>query len=515
MTQTFDAAGSRLQDGDGADDAHFRVVIIGGGIGGLGLAIRLKEAGIDDYVVLERSSAPGGTWQANTYPGCECDVQSHLYSFSFAPNPDWSQVYASQREIWSYLRQCAERFGVDDHFRLNTEVTGAAWDEDAQVWRIETNAGSFSAEFLIPATGGMSEPLIPRIAGLEDFGGDVFHTAAWNHDVDLTGKRVAVVGSGASAVQVVPEVQKIAERVIVFQRTPGWVYPKSNRTITKTERRLYRRFPLLQRVVRTTIYWSREMLVPPSIWWPRLSWFPELGARLYMRRQVPDLELRARLTPDYRLGCKRILLSKSWYPALQQPNVDLVFGGLEEVRPNGVVTPEGLQEVDAIIFATGFHITDPPFAEVLKGVGGVTLADTWNGSPRAYRGAAFAGFPNLLWLGGPNTGHGHTSFLFMLEALMDYMLEALREIDEGDIGRIEVRAEAQRAYNDRLQRRLPRTVWNSGGCSTWHFDANGDNSVIWPFVTWRFRWETRRFDIANYETTARARADATAAQVAP
>jgi cation diffusion facilitator CzcD-associated flavoprotein CzcO len=485
------------------DRPHFEVAIVGAGFGGLGMAAKLRAAGIDDFVVLERDGDVGGTWWANTYPGCQCDIPSHLYSFSFAPNPDWTRTYAPQPEIWRYLRDVTDRHDLRRSVRFGCELTGADWDEQACLWRLETTRGPLTASVVVAAPGGLSEPSVPAVPGLDAFDGEVFHTARWNHDYDLRGRRVAVIGTGASAIQVVPEIQPLVERLTVFQRTPPWVVPHRDRPITALERRLYRRLPAVQRLVRAGVYWSRELLVPGLVHRPELMRVFERVARRQLEEQVADPELRARLTPSYRMGCKRILPSSRWYPALTQPNVDLVFGGLDEVRSNGVVTPEGdVHEVDAIVFATGFHVTDMPLADVVRDADGASLSDVWRRSPQAYRGTAVAGFPNLFWLVGPNTGLGHNSIVFMLEAQLAYVMDALATLDARGADRIEVRRETQDAYNARLQRRLEGTVWNSGGCASWYLDANGRNSTIWPDFTWRFWRESRRFDAASYELSA-------------
>lgn len=495
----------RGSNGSGPSPSHVRVAIVGAGFGGLGMAIKLDQAGIDDFVVLERDGDVGGTWWANTYPGCQCDIPSHLYSYSFAPNPDWSRTYAPQAEIQRYIRSVAERFDVVRRVRLGCEVRSAEWDDAAAVWRLETSQGPLTADVVVAAPGPLAEPSVPAVPGLDGFEGEVFHTARWNHDHDLRGRRVAVIGTGASAIQAVPQIQPDVERLTVFQRTPPWVMPHRDRPISRVERTLYRRLPVLQRLVRAAVYWSRELLVPALVHWPQLMRrLPERIARRHLEQQIPDPELRAKLTPEYTLGCKRILPSNHWYPALMQPNVDIVFGGLAEVRPNGVVTPDGeLLEVDTIVFATGFHVTDIPLAQLIRGRGGVALSDVWQGSPQAYRGTAAAGFPNMFWLMGPNTGLGHNSIVFMIEAQLAYVMDALRTMEARGAERVEVRQEAQDAYNVRLQARMPGTVWNSGGCASWYIDANGRNSTVWPDFTWRFWQENRQFDAASYELTAK------------
>ncbi len=488
---------------DGANPRHARIGIVGAGFGGLGMAIRLKQEGIDDFVVWERDADVGGTWWANTYPGCQCDIPSHLYSFSFAPNADWSRTYPLQPELKRYLRECTERFGVGAHVHLNCEVRSAEWDEAEGVWRIETAQGPFTADLLIAAPGFLSEPATPALPGLDDFEGETFHTARWNHDHDLTGRRVAVIGTGASAIQTVPEIQPIVEHLDLFQRTPPWVMPHRDRPITDIERRIYRRFPALQRAVRAAVYFSRELLVPGFVSRPRLMRIPQRVAQRHLEKHVSDPELRARLTPTYSFGCKRVLPSNEWYPAITQPNVSVITTGIREVRRNGIVTADGeLHEVDTIVFATGFYVTDVRFAKIVRGRDGALMSEVWNGSPQAYRGTAVAGFPNLFIITGPNTGLGHNSLVYMIEAQLDYLMDAVRVLEQRGAARVEVRRAAQDAYNADLQSRMPPTVWNSGGCSSWYIDANGKNTTIWPDFTWRFRRQTREFDAAAYELTA-------------
>src|SRR3954452_387650 len=407
--------------------AEVDVAIVGAGFSGLGLAIRLREQGERDFIVLERGSDVGGTWYFNTYPGCACDVPSHLYSFSFAPNPEWTQTYSPQGEIEDYLRRCADRFDVRRSIRFGCEVTGAAWDEEGGRWRVETSDGTLAARVLVSAMGPLVEPRIPDLPGLERFSGRVFHSARWDHDYDLTGKRVAAVGTGASAIQFVPEIQPRVESLHVFQRTPPWVLPHSNRPITAHERRLYRRFPALQRFARGFTYMVREPLILGFVKNPKLMRLVERLGRRHIANQVPDPELRAKVTPDYTIGCKRILPSNRWYPALGEPNVELVDAPIVEVRESSVVGADGVEhEVDAIVFGTGFHFTDIPAAKLLRGRDGASLEEVWGASPSAYLGTTVAGFPNLFFLLGPNTGLGHNSIVYMVESQIAYVLDALR-----------------------------------------------------------------------------------------
>ena len=504
MTQMLDTSLHTSSNGNGSGPSHVRVAIVGAGFGGLGMAIKLKEEGIEDFVVIERHSDLGGTWHANTYPGCQCDIPSHLYSFSFAPNPEWSRTYATQPEIWSYLRTVAERYGLIEHIRFDCELTSAAWDEDANLWRIETVKGPLTADLVVTAPGGLSEPSLPDVKGLGDFEGKILHTATWDNDYDFAGKRIAVVGTGASAIQAVPQLQEVVERLTLFQRTPPWVVPHRDRPISSIERQVYKRLPALQRLVRSAVYWRNELLVPALVYRPKLLRIAERMARRHIEEQVPDPELRVKLTPSYTIGCKRILPSNRWYPALMQPNVDIAFGGLREVRGNSVVLPDGEErEVDAIVFATGFYVTEMPLGNLIRGRDGKTLSEVWQGSPQAYRGTAAAGFPNMFWITGPNTGLGHNSIVFMIESTLAYLIDALRTMERTGANRVEVREEVQDAYNARLQKRLPQSVWNSGGCQSWYIDANGNNTTIWPDFTWRFRLENQRFDVESYELASR------------
>jgi cation diffusion facilitator CzcD-associated flavoprotein CzcO len=477
---------------------HHRVAIIGTGFSGLGMAIRLKQAGIDDFVLLERAGDVGGTWRDNTYPGCQCDVPSHLYSFSFAPNPNWTRTFSHQEEIWDYLRDCAERFEITPHVRLNHEVIDAAWDEEAGVWRLETSGGDLTAQVVVSGTGALSEPSIPELPGLESFEGAAFHSARWDHDFDLENKRVAVIGTGASSIQFVPRIQPQVESLTLFQRTPPWVLPHSDRPITDPERRAYRRLPLLQRVMRSSIYWARETFLLHFVR-PRFAKLPERMGRRHLRKQVPDPELRRKLTPDYTFGCKRALISNDYYPALTKSNVEVVTDGIAEVRPHSVVAADGTErEVDAIIFGTGFRVHDMPVIDRLRGRDGLSLAENWRESMQAFLGTTIAGFPNLFMLLGPNTGLGHTSVVVMVEAQIAYVMDALRAMDRHDWRTLEVREEVQRAYNERVQAGLRGTVWNAGGCASWYLDRSGRNTTLWPSFTWRFRERTRRFDRAAY-----------------
>jgi cation diffusion facilitator CzcD-associated flavoprotein CzcO len=480
-------------------DIETDIAIVGSGFSGLGMAIRLKQEGREDFVVLERGDEVGGTWHYNTYPGCACDVPSHLYSFSFAPNPDWSQTYSPQPEIGAYLRRCADRFGVRPHIRLNTTVELAEWDEDSRRWQIDTDNGRVTARMLVAGTGPLAEPKIPDVPGLDRFEGNTFHSARWDHDHDLTGERVASIGTGASAIQLVPSIQPDVERLHVFQRTPPWVFPHSNRPVTRFERRLYRALPAAQRLVRGAVYAMRETAVLGFVKHPPLMRLAEKMARRHMREQISDPALLEKVTPDYTIGCKRILPSNRWYPALGKPNVELVTDGIAEVRERSIVTTDGTErEVDTIIFSTGFHVADMPVGKKVRGRDGRTLEEAFGGSPRAHLGTAVSGFPNLFLLLGPNTGLGHNSMVYMIESQIAYVLDALRTMEREGADQVEVRRDVVQRFNSAIDKQLDSTVWNTG-CASWYLDDTGRNATLWPDWTWRFRQRTARFDAASYD----------------
>ncbi|MEU5308990.1 NAD(P)/FAD-dependent oxidoreductase [Streptomyces sp. NPDC021562] len=484
-----------------AQHEHVRVAVIGSGFGGLGAAVRLRREGVTDFVVLERAAGVGGTWRDNSYPGCACDVPSHLYSFSFAPNPDWPRTFSGQEHIRAYLEHVADTFGLRPHLRFGAEVRRMTWDARQLRWDIETAAGAFSADVVVSATGPLSDPKIPAIPGLDSFEGEVFHSARWNHDYDLRGKRVAMVGTGASAIQIVPAIQPHVARLTLFQRTPPWVMPRVDRAIGAAERGLHRALPFTTRARRGLLWGIRELQVQAFTKHPDELGLVEKLALRNMARAVKDPALRAKLTPDYRIGCKRILLSSTYYPALTRRNVDVVASGLAEVRGSTVVAADGsTAEVDAIVFGTGFHVTDMPIAERVVGVDGRTLAETWKDGMQALRGASAAGFPNWMTIIGPNTGLGNSSMILMIESQLNYLADYLRQLRVlGGRVALDARPGAVAAWNDKVQERMRRTVWNTGGCTSWYLDANGRNTTIWPGTTTEFRRATQRVDLAEYD----------------
>jgi cation diffusion facilitator CzcD-associated flavoprotein CzcO len=463
-----------------------RVAIVGSGFGGLAAARELKQAGVQDFLILERASDVGGVWRDNSYPGCACDVQSHLYSFSFAPNPDWSRAFSPQAEILAYLQRCARDLGLMPHVRLNHEVLQAKWDDASASWHIKTNHGEVRAQHLVGAFGSLSDPLIPQIPGMETFQGEVFHSAHWPRNFKHQGKRVAVLGTGASALQFIPAIQPDVAQMHVFQRTPPWVLPRHDGPISSTARMLFRKLPWLQQLARAQIYVHREALALGFLH-PRLMARTQAKALRHMHAAVQDPALRKKLTPDYTLGCKRILISNTYYPALAQANVEVVTDGVQKIVADGIIGRDGVfRPVDAIIHGTGFQTKDLPFTHLIQDSQGRTLASAWRGSPQAYMGTTVHGFPNLYLLHGPNIGLGHTSVVYMLEAQARHIAGVVRMAQAKGCAVVEPTAAAQQRFVTRIEQMMRGTVWVAGGCDSWYLDETGRNSSIWPGFTFSY-----------------------------
>ncbi|MFF3222717.1 flavin-containing monooxygenase [Nocardia suismassiliense] len=486
-----------------------KTIIIGGGFSGLGLAIRLSQQGRNDYLVLERGNDVGGTWRDNTYPGAACDVPSHLYSYSFALNPDWSRSFSRQGEIQQYIKGVAEKYRVLDKHVFNCDVTSARWNNDTAEWEVESSEGSFVADTLVSAIGALCEPALPDIKGINDFEGEIFHSARWNHDADLTGKRVAIIGTGASSIQIVPAIADKVAHLDVYQRTAPWLLPRIDRPYTKAEHLAFKYVPGFQRLSRAAIYAARETQVVGLAKFPALMQAFELIARAKLRHEVRDPELRAKVTPNFRIGCKRMLISNNYYPAISRDNVDVVTDGITEVRASSIVTEDGTErEIDALIVATGFHVTDSPTYETISGRDGRTLSEVFDEiGQQAYKGATIANFPNMFFLLGPNVGLGHTSMVYMIESQLNYVADALATVDRLGLKTVEVRRDVQDEYNVDLQRKLSKSVWINGGCASWYLDKHGNNTTLWPDFTFEFRRLTKNFDLSAYETTKTSRAD--------
>jgi len=475
-----------------------KIIVVGAGLAGIGAGVRLLQMDESDFVIFERAEQLGGTWRDNQYPGCRCDVPSHLYSYSFALNPNWQQTYADQDDIWEYMQATAERFGVVPHIRFSHNVLEAHWDDGGH-WVLTTDRGVFQCRYLVSATGSLAEPSTPSIPGAGRFSGATMHSARWDPSQRFDGLRVAVIGTGASAVQIVPSIQPSVAHLSVFQRTPGWVVPHPLRPIRSWERRLYRRFPFIQRLVRAGIYWQREVVVVSAFTkYDGLRGLLERQVRRHLARQVRDPELRARLAPDYQLGCKRALPSNDFYPALCQPNVDLVTEPIARIEPEGILTTDGqLHRFDVIVYATGFYVSDNPMGGRIVGRASHRLAEATSGELPCYLGTTFPYFPNFFMLSGPNTGTGHTSQIFMIECQLNYVLDALEqlEVDSGTV--FEVLPSVAMSYTEDLQRRMRGTVWSSG-CASWYQNSDGRNVAMWPDYTTVFRRQTRRFDPTDY-----------------
>ncbi|AXH35262.1 NAD(P)/FAD-dependent oxidoreductase [Humibacter sp. BT305] len=486
------------------------VLVVGAGFAGIGTAIRLAREGVRSFVVLERSSGVGGTWWDNSYPGVACDVPSHLYSFSFRVKPDWSRTFAPGAEIRDYLADCVREEGVAQHIRLNTEMTDARWDESAGRWRVSTTRGEFEARALVMAAGRLSEPRIPSTPGLESFPGPMFHSARWRDDVDLRGARVGVVGSGASAVQIVPRVAEQAGEVVLFQRSAPYVMPRGDRVFGEEEKAALAADPRALRRLRDGLFWSMEEGFAARAGAPGLEGHRERlrsAALGHLESAIADPVLRAALTPDYEVGCKRVLLSDDYYPALTLPHVSVVPAALESVSGSTVRAKDGTErDVDVLVLATGFHSTRPPFAQRVTGRDGLLLADHWSDGMTAYASTTVHGFPGLFIINGPNASLGHNSAIAMIEAQIDYVLAVLEATDAQDADALEPTADAERASRDEVDALAASTVWMLGGCESWYLDSAVHRlTLVWPDFAHTFRERLSSVDLAAYEPVRAAR----------
>ncbi|WP_018685101.1 flavin-containing monooxygenase [Actinokineospora enzanensis] len=486
---------------------HTGVVIVGTGFSGLGMAIRLRQAGRADFVLLEKADEVGGTWRDNTYPGCACDIQSHMYSFSFEQKPDWTRSYAPQPEIRQYLHDVAAKWELPRFTRFGVEVTGARWDEQENRWHVATaNGDTYVARFLVAGIGALHIPSVPALPGIERFQGRTFHSARWDHDFDLTGKRVAVIGTGASAVQFVPEIAPKVAELTLFQRTPPWVMPKPDHPMPDWSRRLFARVPGTQRAYRHFLYWVNEVRAVGFNGHQGILKYASKVAAHNIRRSVRDPELVRKLTPDYVMGCKRVLISNDYYPTFNRANVHLDTTGIAEVREHSVIGNDGREhQVDAIIYGTGFHVTDSYDYLSITGVNGLDLAGHWRAHGiNTHLGITVADFPNLFFLLGPNTGLGHNSVVFMIESQVGYIADAIRLTDRHRAAALNTRHSAQESFNADIQRKLANGVWSKGGCTSWYLDSHGVNRTVWPGFTWRYWLRTRKLDPADFELTVQA-----------
>jgi cation diffusion facilitator CzcD-associated flavoprotein CzcO len=494
-----------------ADGADLGVAILGAGFGGLCMAIKLRERGCDDFLILEKAAALGGTWRDNTYPGCGCDVPAHLYSFSFAQDPHWTRTYARQPEILAYLRRVAAERGIDRRVAYGCNVTEMAWDEAASRWRLVTADGrQFTARVVVSAVGALHVPKTPAFPGLDAFAGPAFHSAHWRHDVDLAGKRVAVIGTGASAIQIIPEIAPRVAALTVYQRSPPWVLPRGDQAISPAARWAYAHVPGLLRLARAWHYWRAEAIGLGLVCKPKLMGRGQKASAAYKERAIADPDLRLKLNPFYSLGCKRMLISDDFYAAMARPNVELVSDAIRAVRPGAIIAGDGDERpCDAIVFATGFDTFNATAGMTIRGRGGRSLAADWADGPEGYLGVAVTGYPNLFTIMGPNSGLGHNSIVFMIEAQVRYILGCLDWLERGRLATVEVRPEVQRAWNDSLQRRFRRTVWQDkpGGspwqlpCTSWYVNSLGRNTALWPGLAAGYWLAMRRPRLADYAAT--------------
>lgn len=477
------------------------VLIVGAGFAGLGMAIQLRKAGMESFLIIEKGGDIGGTWWYNRYPGCACDIPSHLYSFSFERNPDWSRMYAGQEEILAYLKACAKRYGIAGRVRLNTPLREAVWDEDRGVWRAVVGEGeAIDARVLVSGMGALHVPRYPQITGMERFRGPAFHSAEWDPDAALAGRKLAVIGTGASAAQIVPNIAGEVAKLYVFQRTPAWILPRMDHPIGERARRWFRRVPLLSWLVRSFLFWNLELRVYGFL---GNRWMRAQGAKLarkHLEAQVSDAKLRARLTPRYEFGCKRVLISSDFYPALLRPNVELVTDAIAEVRERSIVTADGTERpVDAIVYGTGFRVTEMLGGVRIVGRAGAQIHDVWRERIGAYLGVTVSGFPNFFMLLGPNTGLGHNSVVLMIEAQVGYVMSCLKSMQRRGAQSMEVKPERLKAFLEEMRTRLPRTVWESGGCKSWYQDERtGETPAIWPGSVVEYQRRTRSAAEGDY-----------------
>lgn len=475
-----------------------KILIIGTGFGGLGTAIQAKLKGWNEFIVLERSNEVGGVWRDNHYPGCACDVQSHLYSFSFAPNPEWSQDFAPQGEIFDYLKNCAKEYRIYPHIHFNTEMLSAKWIEQQGKWIVETSRGSYEANYLVLGCGSLSDPLIPEIKGQDKFGGQAFHSAEWPEDLDLTGKKVAVIGTGASAIQFIPAIQSKVSQLTVFQRTPAWVLPRHDEKIPEPKKWLFRRFEIAQKLQRQMIYWQREYMAL-GFKFPVLMKQAQHHALENIKKAISDPELIAKVTPNYTLGCKRVLISNTYYPALAQPNVEVVTDGIQQIRKNDIVDQKDIsRKFDVIIYGSGFKVKELPFADDVIGKSGLSLNEYWAGSPKGFAGTTVHDFPNLFILHGPNVGLGHSSVIYMFEAQIEHIYKVIELAEQQGSQIAEPTAIAQSQYTRWIDLTMKGSVWTSGGCESWYLDHTGRNSSLWPSFTFHFKNKITKISPTDY-----------------
>ena len=490
-------------------------LVVGAGFTGLGTAIKLRQAGVEDIVIVERGDSVGGTWRDNTYPGVACDIPSLLYSFSFVKNPSWSRAYPSGTEICEHIEAMTDQHGLRPLIRFNTEVTGLSFDEKTGVWTVKTNGRKrFRARAVVLAAGPLADHKFPEIRGIDSYEGHKIHSASWDHEYDFTGKRVAVIGTGATAVQIIPELVKTAEFVKVFQRTAGWVLPRLDVPMPAAVQFLFAKLPVTQQIARQALYWGHEAAATALVWDTPMSRLVAQLGKAHLRQQVKDPWMRRQLTPEFTPGCKRMLMSSDYYPALQRENCKLIDWPIATLSPVGIRTSDGIEHhLDAIVFATGYdvHLSGPPFP--VTGVGGRSLQQEWADHAEAYKSASVHGYPNLFFMTGPNSGPGHNSLLVYVEGQIDYAVAGITTILNQNLRSLDVRADVQRRFNERIQRRLTKTTWMSG-CNSWYLTADGFNASMYPGFATQYLRQMRTIQFEDYEAVARARSESDPAHAA-
>lgn len=476
------------------------VVIVGSGYSGVCIAIKLKEAGINNFTILEKEDELGGTWYINTYPGAACDVQSHLYSFSFEPY-DWTRTFPQQKELNVYIKHCISKYKLGPHAKVNSTVTSAVFNEQEGLWLVTTNNNEqFKTKFLVTGAGALNDPAYPDIKGMDTFEGTKFHSSIWDHKFDFKGKNVAVIGSGASAIQFVPELVPLVKNLFLFQRTPNWIMPKADRPFKSWERKLFTTMPLARKIYREGLYWGKETRVIAFVKFPSLLKLVSKPVEKELRKVIKDPELQKAMIPDYTMGCKRILLANNYYPAIIKENVKVITDGINHVTKNSIVTKTGKEvNVDAIIYATGFKATKLLCTINIVGNGGKVLNDVWKENVEGYLGTTVAGFPNLFIMTGPNTGVGHTSMIHIIESQAKYVMDGIKYLLNKNIKSATLKEDVQKEFNDYVQTEMKNTVWQSGGCVSWYQDDKGRNPILWPGFTYKFRKMTSKFDPSKYK----------------
>lgn len=474
---------------------RYDIIIVGAGFAGIGMAISLLKNGITNFAILEKEDEIGGTWYVNTYPGCACDVESHLYSYSFEPKTDWTKTFPDQKEILEYLKHCVEKYNLREKIQTNTIVTEALYEETNAEWQIRTNTDAlFSSKIFIPGTGGLSKAAYPDIKGMHTFQGVSFHTQKWNHDYSLKGKDVVIVGTGASAIQIVPEIVREVKQLYIIQRTPPWILPKKDKNFSNFKKNIFRKVPFFRYLYRERLYWLHEIVAFGFVKKPIILKWASFISKRFIKKSVKDLDLQKKLIPDYTMGCKRILLSNDYYKSLNAENVKLIAEPVTEINETSVITDSGKNiKADAIIYASGFNVTEYLSDIKIRGKAGLLLSDLWQGSGTAYLGTAVHGFPNMFMLTGPNTGLGHNSIIHIIESQVNYILQGVKKILSKQYAALEIKEEVQNNYNQKLQKKMKKTVWQTGGCISWYQDDRGNNPTLWPGYTVTFRKKTAKF----------------------